>query len=49
MDDEFNEILSKDKETNGAKADEAKQEQTPAEPNPEATQIDADEKFKQII
>ena len=48
MDDEFNEILNKDKETNGSKADEAKQEQTPAEPNPEGTKTDSDEKFKQI-
>lgn len=48
MDDEFNEILNKDKETNGSKADEAKQELTPADPNPEATKIDSDEKFKQI-
>jgi len=40
MDDEFNEILNKDKETNGSKVDEAKQELTPAEPNPEATKVD---------
>lgn len=40
MDEEFNEILNKDKEIHGSKADEAKQELTPAESNPEATKID---------
>ena len=48
LDDEFNEILGKDKEPSGSKPDETKQELTPEESNPEGTRTNLEEKFKQI-